>query len=322
MSIKKNHIHIPVRFERAIALHLLKNKLLENNPTLNPPLILGIDGLPGTGKTFQCQKVIEKLGYHEILISGGELESKNAGEPAELIRERYLKANRILATKKVKGVVLLFNDIETGIGDWGGGTQYTVNRQAVFGELMHIVDYPTSVGGVETRRIPIILTGNDFSKLYEPLTRAGRFESFTWTPTLDETIETAKNILNFLDPKELEDIIYALIEEYKKKDCDVIPTSFFSHFKTLLLNDVLWNLYVSNPHILDYDNNTKLDFDKYFANVKFDYTELKEKALKLLTSNYFEEQLRGYTKSKDKDREESASNNIFKINFDRKIING
>ena len=293
MEHSSNEVYIPQRFEKAITLHLIKNKLLDKHPTLHPPLILGVDGLPGTGKTFLCQKIIEKLGYKEVLISGGELESKNAGEPAELIRERYLRANRILDTKKYKGVAILFNDIETGIGDWGGDTQYTVNRQTVFGELMHIVDYPNSVGGVETRRIPIILTGNDFSKLYEPLTRAGRFESFTWTPTLEETIEIAYRILDFLDRRMVKSMILELVEEYKKIGSNVIPTSFFTHFKTLLINDALWDLYLEYPAILE-NQNVKLDFDKFFLNTKFEYQELLEKGLNLLTSNYFETQLRGF----------------------------
>ena len=288
-----NKVYIPQRFERVITLHIIKNKLLDKHPTLHPPLILGIDGLPGTGKTFLCQKVIEKLGYKEVLISGGELESKNAGEPAELIRERYLKANRILETKKYKGVAILFNDIETGIGNWGENTQYTVNRQTVFGELMHIVDYPNSVGGIETKRIPIILTGNDFSKLYEPLTRVGRFESFTWTPTLEETLETAYHILDFLDKNSVKSLVLALVAEYKKNGCKVIPLSFFTHFKTLLINDALWKLYLEHPTILE-NQNIKLDFDKFFLNTHFEYKKLLEKAINLLKSTYFETQLRDF----------------------------
>ena len=304
-----SEIYIPERFERVITLHLIKNKLLDRHPTLHPPLILGIDGLPGTGKTFLCQKVIEKLGYKEVLISGGELESKNAGEPAELIRERYLKANRILDTKKYKGVAILFNDIETGLGDWGGNTQYTVNRQTVFGELMHIVDYPNSVGGVETQRIPIILTGNDFSTLYEPLTRAGRFESFTWTPTLEETIETAYRILNFLDKSTVKSLVLALVAEYKILGSKVIPISFFTHFKTLLINDTLWNLYLEYPNILEKEN-IKIDFDKFFLNSNFEYEKLLEKALKLLKSNYFETQLRGINRQNNNASQCASDKNI------------
>ncbi len=298
MSQQLNNIYIPLRFEKVVTLHLLKNKLLDNHPTLHPPLILGIDGLPGTGKTFLCQKIIEKLGYKEVLISGGELESKNAGEPAELIRERYLQANRILATRKYKGTVLVFNDIETGIGDWGEGTQYTVNRQTVFGELMHIVDYPHSVGGEETQRIPIILTGNDFSKLYEPLTRAGRFETFTWIPNLEETLESAYHILDFLDKETVKKLLLALVQEYKKIGQEVISTSFFTHFKTLLINDALWSLFQKYPDILEKEN-LELDFDTFFKSSHFNYSELFSKAKKLLLSNNFETQLRGVKNNKN-----------------------
>jgi len=290
MSNSSDEIYIPLRFEKAIALHLLKNRLFDKHSTLHPTLLLGIDGLPGTGKTFLCQKVVEKLGYKEILISGGELESKNAGEPAELIRERYLQANRILATKKYKGVVIIFNDIETGIGDWGDGTQYTVNRQTVFGELMHIADYPNRVAGEETERIPIIITGNDFSKLYEPLTRAGRFESFTWAPSVEETLEIVYKILKFLDKNSVKKLVLSLVQEYKKLGCQIVPISFFTHFKTLLINDALWHLFQEHPNILE--DNIKIDFDKFFSSTYFEYDELLKKAKSLLTSNYFETQLR------------------------------
>jgi hypothetical protein len=53
------------------------------------PLILGIWGGKGQGKTFQCMLAYKKLGINPIVMSAGELESGNAGEPAKLIRQRY-----------------------------------------------------------------------------------------------------------------------------------------------------------------------------------------------------------------------------------------
>ena len=41
------------------------------------------------GKTFQCNLAFKKLGIAPIVMSAGELESGNAGEPAKLIRQRY-----------------------------------------------------------------------------------------------------------------------------------------------------------------------------------------------------------------------------------------
>lgn len=113
--------------------------------------------------------------------------------------------------------VLMINDIDAGLGRFGkslfqitssyddsgfysaemiltefialglGETQMTVNNQIVVGTLMNLADNPTRVSvGQEwreadiTNRVPLIVTGNDFSTLYAPLIREGRMEKFYW----------------------------------------------------------------------------------------------------------------------------------------------
>ena len=49
----------------------------------------GIWGGKGQGKTFQCTLAYKKLDISPIVMSAGELESGNAGEPAKLVRQRY-----------------------------------------------------------------------------------------------------------------------------------------------------------------------------------------------------------------------------------------
>lgn len=71
-------------------------------------------------------------------------------------------------------------------------TQRTVNNQIVGGTLMSICDSPNRVSvwgdsweGGEANgnlRIPIIVTGNDFSTLFAPLIRDGRMDKFYWDP--------------------------------------------------------------------------------------------------------------------------------------------
>lgn len=63
----------------------------------------------------------------------------------------------------------------------------TVNNQIVVGTLMNLSDNPTRVSTGQkwresdvTHRVPIIVTGNDFSTLYAPLIRDGRMEKFYW----------------------------------------------------------------------------------------------------------------------------------------------
>lgn len=57
------------------------------------------------GKTFQCALAFKKLGISPIVMSAGELESGNAGEPAKLIRQRYREASDQI--KKVRGSSLV-----------------------------------------------------------------------------------------------------------------------------------------------------------------------------------------------------------------------
>lgn len=61
------------------------------------------------------------------MMSAGELESGNAGEPAKLIMQRYHEVADIIS--KGKMCVLFINNLDAGAGRMGGTTQYTSNNQ-------------------------------------------------------------------------------------------------------------------------------------------------------------------------------------------------
>jgi ribulose bisphosphate carboxylase small subunit len=191
--------YIAPRFLDKLAVHITKNFL--NLPGVRVPLILGIHGRKGEGKSFQCELVFEKMGVEVTLISGGELESPDAGDPARLIRLRYRETAELI---KVRGkmCVLMINDLDAGAGRFDEGTQYTVNTQLVNATLMNIADNPTDVqlpGSYDSnpiRRVPIIVTGNDFSTLYAPLIRDGRMEKFYWEPNRDDKVGIVAGIFS------------------------------------------------------------------------------------------------------------------------------
>eukprot|EP01018_Ginkgo_biloba_P028551 Gb_04109 [translate_table: standard] len=192
----KDGYYIAPAFMDKLIVHISKNFM--NLPNIKVPLILGIWGGKGQGKSFQCELVFAKMGINPIMMSAGELESGNAGEPAKLIRQRYREAADII--KKGKMCVLFINDLDAGAGRMGGTTQYTVNNQMVNATLMNIADNPTNVqlpgmyNKEENPRVPIVVTGNDFSTLYAPLIRDGRMEKFYWAPTRDDRIGVCKGI--------------------------------------------------------------------------------------------------------------------------------
>ncbi|OVA00910.1 ATPase [Macleaya cordata] len=175
-----------------VICHIVKNYIAHLLNT-KVPLILGIWGGKGQGKSFQTELIFQAMGVEPVIMSAGELESERAGEPGKLIRERYRTASQVVQNKG-KMSCLMINDIDAGLGRFGN-TQMTVNNQIVVGTLMNLSDNPTRVSiGQDwretdiTHRVPVIVTGNDLSTIYAPLIRDGRMDKFYWQPTREDII--------------------------------------------------------------------------------------------------------------------------------------
>ncbi|KAF7845461.1 ribulose bisphosphate carboxylase/oxygenase activase 2, chloroplastic-like [Senna tora] len=228
--------YIAPAFMDKVVVHITKNFL--TLPNIKVPLILGIWGGKGQGKSFQCELVFAKMGINPIVMSAGELESGNAGEPAKLIRQRYREAADII--RKGKMCCLFINDLDAGAGRLGGTTQYTVNNQMVNATLMNIADNPTNVqlpgmyNKEENPRVPIIVTGNDFSTLYAPLIRDGRMEKFYWAPTREDRIGVCQGIFR-TDNVPKEDII-KLVDTFPGQSID-----FFGAVRARVYDDEVRN---------------------------------------------------------------------------------
>ncbi|KAI6675105.1 hypothetical protein NL676_003011 [Syzygium grande] len=224
--------YIAPAFMDKVVVHITKNFL--NLPNIKVPLILGVWGGKGQGKSFQCELVFAKMGINPIMMSAGELESGNAGEPAKLIRQRYREAADII--RKGKMCCLFINDLDAGAGRLGGTTQYTVNNQMVNATLMNIADNPTNVqlpsmyNKEENPRVPIIVTGNDFSTLYAPLIRDGRMEKFYWAPTREDRIGICTGIFR-TDNVPNEDIV-KLVDTFPGQSID-----FFGALRARVYDD-------------------------------------------------------------------------------------
>ncbi|XP_030929362.1 ribulose bisphosphate carboxylase/oxygenase activase, chloroplastic isoform X1 [Quercus lobata] len=224
--------YIAPAFMDKLVVHITKNFM--SLPNIKVPLILGIWGGKGQGKSFQCELVFAKMGINPIMMSAGELESGNAGEPAKLIRQRYREAADII--RKGKMCCLFINDLDAGAGRLGGTTQYTVNNQMVNATLMNIADNPTNVqlpgmyNKEDNPRVPIIVTGNDFSTLYAPLIRDGRMEKFYWAPTREDRIGVCTGIFR-TDNVPVDDIV-KLVDTFPGQSID-----FFGALRARVYDD-------------------------------------------------------------------------------------
>ena len=93
-NITTENFYISPSYMDKVVVHIAKNFM--QLPKIKVPLILGVWGGKGQGKTFQSDLIFKKLGIAPIVMSAGELESGNAGEPAKLVRQRYREASDIV----------------------------------------------------------------------------------------------------------------------------------------------------------------------------------------------------------------------------------
>ena len=241
-SKKATPVFISDRFQQIVTLHILKNMLKRSE--VQVPLLLGIHGPSGEGKTFQCENILKNMGVKRFLLSGGQMDNPISGQPSRLIRDYYIRASDAIQRGECSMAVVLINDIDTGLGSWGDAAEFSLNQQMLFGELMHLVDYPTQVEGKDTLRVPIIITGNDFTKLYGPLVRAGRMESFEWIPTDDERAELVQAIFTELTTEECMRLVQELNGTLKDElpgNIKVLPVAFYAHLRSNLLDEDLWD---------------------------------------------------------------------------------
>ncbi|MBD2898157.1 AAA family ATPase [Actinomadura nitritigenes] len=221
------------RFSDVVGLHLIANFQPDARP--GTPLLLGVQGPPGEGKTYQVERILENAGIHAVLLSGGELESPNAGAPAARMRAAYLEAGGYAEAGTPAAVLL--NDADAAIGSWGELTQYTVNTQNLITELMHLADYPTRVEGKRMRRVPIILTGNDFTRLYAPLRRSGRMRIFSWRMQPAERAAAVHSLFPWLSGEQAADLVGRFPDEpisfwaavRRRMDDTALTTALYRH---------------------------------------------------------------------------------------------
>ena len=208
--------HIPARFVHEVDQHLVFNFA----GVEAWPLVLGVFGRPGDGKSFQIRTHLTRQGVSCVSINAADLESDRAGQPGKLVLAKYEDTGH--RTSEGFPAALLVDDFDTTVGEWDQSTT-TVNHQQVLAQLMHLADVPTEAGGKPLQRIPVFVTGNDLSKVYPPLRRPGRMRTFRWMPSDEERKAIVAAILGeLLEPEDTTTLLAKLPDA---------PIAFFSDLR-------------------------------------------------------------------------------------------
>ena len=251
---------IPDRFKEAIQLHLIRN--IWNATRDTTALIMGIEGPPGEGKSYQCRKVLDELGYKYIELSTSDFGSRWEAEAARTLGATYVEASVLAQTTRIPHAIIC-DDVDAAIGQWSERTQYTVNRQLLSGELMHLAENPTrlrvdatklsdtakklldikerydgELSEAKTTRVPFFMTGNDFTKLYSPLLRDGRMTRFAWLPSPEEKQAVVAKIMR-LNASDAQNLIALCEELAKKHNVNVPSVSFYTALRNRAFDDII-----------------------------------------------------------------------------------
>lgn len=211
---------VPKVFYDQIELHYIKSTL----PELRSPLILAIQGETGQGKTFQCLETLSQMGIHVLLVSGFELAGKYEGSPVRKMNVLYEFALQHQNEIRLP-TALLIDDFDNSIVSirTTGQSGYSVNSQLLTDYFMNL---PNKILNGKIP-VPIVLTGNNFRDIYEPLARYGRITFFDWNgPTGEDKVRIVQRIFSdILSPSEQERIGLVL------RDFSECSLSFFNELK-------------------------------------------------------------------------------------------
>lgn len=260
--------YIPERFQREVSLHIFKNYYANKDRSFKTPLILAISGAPGMGKTFQAEAVLSALGVKKFVISGAEFENENAGIPVKNLRNMYKNISDDVFCKMIKMGAIIIDDIDAALGQWGGLVQYTMNRQHLIKTLIDFADNPYLISAYDdddtlqehsTGRIPIIVTLNDETKMYEPLMRNGRTTIFPWIPTPEEISHILNSIFNGIvidkSPYYLYEELLTFMQNTSNEEASSLPISLFSDIRASLNDEYIWQQICADESFDTISNN-------------------------------------------------------------------
>lgn len=234
---KEQEIVIDQTFKNVVLTHITGNYM----KNINIPLFLAIQGYPGEGKTFQTLKICSESGVKICYISGSELSGNYEKDSILDLEENYIRACNYFVSENIPCVIII-DDFHLSPASIKSGVGITINSQILIGFLMNLCD---KAKNIEQYRTPIILIGNSFKEVYEPLKRDGRMDFFTWKASLSQKCEIAHNLFNELLPKKERVQIQSFVEKYKEQ-----PLSFFKEVKNDIVKEKI-NIYFNDNNNID-----------------------------------------------------------------------
>lgn len=202
-----SNISVPIEFEEKVLVHVV-SLYMDNNDFFMPPLYLAIEGPAGEGKTTQTIATLTQHDIDVLYISASQLSGNHERDPLNILE--YVYNSAIQLRNKDRCVAIVIDDFHLGIVNQDDNIKKTINSNLLTGFMMNLADSSNKC------RIPIILTGNDYSNVYGPLLRSGRADLFRWSPDDKIKIEIVQRVLAPITSMSDEEFL-RFFEKYKNQ---------------------------------------------------------------------------------------------------------
>lgn len=215
------------------------------------PLFLAIHGDPGEGKTFQTLQICYEHNIKVCYFSGAELSGNYERDSILEFSEDYKRACNYYNDGEY--CVIIVDDFHLSPASTREGVGTTVNSQLLTGYLMNLCDKAKSS---QIDRIPIILLGNTFENVYDPLKRDGRMNFYHWSAPLNLKKQIVKKIFTDYLPFRDTFQLGQFVEKYQE-----MSVAFFTEIKNdidkNIINSLIDNLGVCDieTYISSYNNH-------------------------------------------------------------------
>ena len=257
---------VPKEFKEKVLVHVV-SQYMTLNELFVPPLYLAIEGPAGEGKTSQTIAVLTQYNIEVLYVSASEISGSHEGDSVKILNDVYNYA--VQRSKRGYCIAILIDDFHMGTINQDSRTEKTINSNLLTGRMMNLADCS------DGKRIPIIMTGNDFSTVYAPLLRSGRADMYRWEPDIKLKAVIIRNILDpFVKMNENEFVQFCSM--FRRG-----TISDFSQLKNDLRKRYVWKM-IEKKTSLNVEAVQKLDCKmSYFPRLNFqEICELAEKRIK------------------------------------------
>lgn len=174
-----------------------------------PPRLLGVQGPAGDGKTEMTTLICSHVGCNTLFAPAAALAGKHEGDACSALLHLLDDAKRVALTNDRPSVVIL-DDVDRSVAAACENTGRTINSELLVGALQDIANDQGFIATAPHLRIPVILTGNNFTSLPQTLTRPGRMRLFAWQPSCRDKGDMWLrhfNTVSWLEEQRLRDIV-------------------------------------------------------------------------------------------------------------------